>query len=205
MAINQDPIELLKNAREGDRGAWEALIDSSRDALEVHIRRRLGNHLRQRVDREDVFQETMTHALRSVGNCYASDYKSFLRWLKGVSEHVILNLARRQRGDKILYVEHDAPTGEPTPSKGLRRDERWARLQKALDSLSPDHRKAIQLVRIEGLKVKEAAAQMNLTPRAVMRMIGSALKKLQDDFGDTESLSLPKGRMFVDGEGSDDN
>ncbi len=80
MAINQDPIELLKNAREGDRGAWEALIDSSRDALEVHIRRRLGNHLRQRVDREDVFQETMTHALRSVGNCYASDYKSFLRW-----------------------------------------------------------------------------------------------------------------------------
>ena len=204
MTIDHDPLELLKSAREGDQGAWETLIDSSRSALEAHIRRRLGRHLRQELEPEDVFQETVAQALKSKGGCRAHDQRSFLGWVKGISEHVILNLARRQRSNKILFVEHDSPSDEPTPSKGLRRDERWDRLQAALDSLSPDHRKAVQLVRIEGLKIKEAAAEMSLSPRAVTHLVGKALKTLQDTIGDTESLTLPRRRMLLDGEENDD-
>ena len=97
MTMDHDPLELLKSAREGDQGAWETLIDSSQSALEAHIRRRLGRHLRQEFAPEDVFQETVAEALESMGGCRALDDRSFLSWLKGISEHVILNPARRQR------------------------------------------------------------------------------------------------------------
>lgn len=190
-------VERLKSARSGDRGAFEAMIEASRGALEDHIRRRLGNHLRPIVDQQDLFQETMAQALKSIRDCRADDEKSFLRWLKGIAENLILNLARRRRSDRILYVPQDAPAAEPTPSQGLRRDERWTRLEEALNTLSPEQRRAVQLVRIDGLKVKDAAAEMNLTARAVSRLLGRALKNLQDVFGETGSFSLPNGRRFV--------
>ncbi len=68
-----------------------------------------------------------------------------------------------------------------------------SRFQDALERLPPDYRTAIRLVRLEGLKIHEAAAQMNRTPNAVMHLLGRALKQLQDSLGDTESLNLPRG------------
>jgi RNA polymerase sigma factor (sigma-70 family) len=174
------------------------LIERARSALGAHIRRRLGSHLRQEIESGDVFQETIAQALESIGGCRARDEKSFLRWLKSASEHVILNLARRQRSSRILYLEHDAPADDPTPSRRLRRDERWDRLQNALSGLRADRRKAVQLVRIEGLKIKEAAAEMGLSPRAVVHLVGRALEQLHSTLGETESLTLPRRRIDLD-------
>ncbi|MCZ6796204.1 MAG: sigma-70 family RNA polymerase sigma factor [Planctomycetota bacterium] len=203
MEDHQHIEQTLQKARDGDRNACVALVASCRTRLEAHIRMRVGDHVRQDVSLDDVYQEAVTQALGSMVHCRANDEASFLRWLKGIAEHVILTLARRQRGDKLLYVDHDASAREPTPSKVVRREERLDRLRDALDSLSPDYRTVVYLVRIEGLKIKEAAERMNRTPKAVMHLLGRALKKLKDTFGDTESLSLPPRGLMNGGSGHD--
>lgn len=183
----------IRGAREGDRESFDSLIGDSRSALKAHAERRIGSYLRGRVDPEDVLQETYVRAWRSIAGFRGKDSAAFLGWLKGIAEHVILDLIGRHKRKDILYVEEvrDSPHHEPSPSKGLRREERFSRLQKALDSLSPEHREVITLVRIEGLKIKEAAGRMNRTPNAAMKLLIRALKQLKDTFGDTESLHLP--------------
>ena len=76
-------------------------------------------------------------------------------------------------------------------SKAMRRDERFDRLQAAIDALSPQYRQVLLLVRIEKLSIKEAARRLEKTPNAVSRMVLRASRKLKVIFGDTESLGLP--------------
>lgn len=104
---------------------------------------------------------------------------------------MVLNIARRQRINSVLYVEFDKPSTSPTPSKVMRRKERFDRLEEAFNNLSPDYREAMSLVRIQGLQISEAAARMNRTPQAVKHLLIRAIKKLREALGNTESLSLP--------------
>ncbi len=61
----------------------------------------------------------------------------------------------------------------------------------ALAQLTPDQRQAIQLSRIDGLKIREIAERMEKTPDAVQQLIARGLRSLRRHFGDTESLHLP--------------
>jgi RNA polymerase sigma factor (sigma-70 family) len=79
-------------------------------------------------------------------------------------------MASQERRDQVIYVEKDAPDGSPSPSKEMRRGERLDRLEAALRELNPDYRTAIQLVRIDGLPVKEAARRMKRTQKSVMHL-----------------------------------
>ncbi|MBI4586114.1 MAG: sigma-70 family RNA polymerase sigma factor [Planctomycetes bacterium] len=182
---------LVEKAQGGQREAFDELYRLCREKLEHHVQTRLGRHLRSKVDAEDVLQEAFVQAWKSIGRLEWAGEGAFFQWLKGIAEHAILNLANRGQTPKLFFLEHDLPASQPSPSRALRRGERFDRLQEALDSLSPDYREAVHLVRIEGLKIKEAAERMNRTPKAVMHLLERALKKLKDSFGDTESLGLP--------------
>ena len=195
MATRRDIQELIEKAQRGDRDTFRLLIAECREALETYARKRIGAHLRTEVEVDDVIQETYAQALTSIDRFQWAGEGSFLRWLRGIAEHAILNLARRQRSDPILFVEHDKPCAGPSPSQSVRRGERLDRLQEALDSLPPDYREAVLLVRIEGVQIKEAAKRMKRTPKAVKHLLARALGHLKDAFGDTESLNLPPGNL----------
>ena len=64
-------------------------------------------------------------------------------------------------------------------------------MEKALESLSDDHRQVVTLARLEGLKVKEIAKRMDRSPDAVKKLLARALMHLKESFGDTESFHLP--------------
>ena len=196
MVERHDLESLVTKAQEGDRPAFDAAVATCRDKLESFVRSRVGGHLRQEVEVEDVLQETYVQALTSISRFHWTGSESLLRWLNGIAQHVILSSARGQQKQKgrVLYVEQELSNHDPTPSKAMRREERSDRLRDALNTLNPDHREAICLVRIEGLRVKEAAKRMNRTPKAVMHLLARGLKELRDSFGDTESLNLsPEG------------
>jgi RNA polymerase sigma factor (sigma-70 family) len=74
----------------------------------------------------------------------------------------------------------------------MRRRERSARLEEAIASLTPDHRRVVELCRIEGLAVKEVAERMGRSPNAVSMLLLRALRELKTRFGRTESLTLPR-------------
>jgi RNA polymerase sigma-70 factor (ECF subfamily) len=192
--------ELIERSREGDRSAFDLLIDRVRPRLRSLIEARLGQALRGQVDPEDLVQEVTLKALESLGSFHDQGEGSFLRWLGGIAEHRILDLVDPRRKRPHVGIEGDVRASGPTSSKVLRREERFHRLEAAFDRLSPEHREVIVLARIEGLSREEIARKMNRSPGAVGQLLWRALKCLKATFGDTESLHLPP-RSLAQGEG----
>ncbi len=186
--------ELIDRARKGDRNAFDELTKRFstrlRESVEKWSRFRLGN----RVDADDVLQETFLRAYRSLERFEAPDRnneESFLRWICGIAKRALGDLTR-----KTAYRENPAASiervaGDPSQSRVQRREERLERLQRALDQLPPDYRRVLILSRLEGLSAQEIADRMGRTPNAVYHLIVRALQLLREQFGDTESLHLP--------------
>lgn len=188
-ASNQD---LIRNAQSGLPSAQAILIERHQAPLRDHVGARIGSHLKTRVDVEDVLQETFAKAIQLLSTFQWQGEGSFLRWLKAIAVNEILRLAKRERRRDFISIETVAePDGGSSPSHGLRREERFDRLQSALDGLSPEHREVIVLARIKGLRLAEVGERMGRTPNAVAQLLTRALERLKDAFGDTESLSLP--------------
>ena len=195
-----DLAELVGNAQLGDRAAFDCLVARTRDDLRATIGARIGNHLRGSVEIEDILQETYMRALQAIGNFRYHGPQSFLQWLRSIAEHALLEGAKRQRRDPILQIDREAQASDVSPSRDARRAERFARLQRALDELSEDHRQVVYLARIEGLKIREIAARMNRSPSAIGNLLLRAMKQLKTSFGDTESLHLPDGASWREDE-----
>lgn len=192
MEASRGAEELIRDAVGGDGRALETLLTRVRDRLDRHVRLRVGPHLREWIEPGDILQETFASALKSIGQFKGADEDAFLRWLKGIAEHVILMSARSHRCRHLLFMDtEEVAFGAVSPSRGLRRAERFDRLKRALDSLSPEYREVIVLARLRGLKAKEIAERMGRSANAVALLLSRALTKLKEVFGDTESLSLP--------------
>ena len=199
----RDSETLLVRAKGGDTEALHALVSPSREKLFAWIAGRLGPRLRAKVEAEDLLQETFVWALRSIQKLDWRGRDAFEQGLFSIAKHVILKEAARHERRPELVLECE-PTGDGTsPSRALRRDERFDRFQDALDGLSPEHRQVIDLARIQGVPVKEIAVRMHRSPDAISQLLVRALKKLRETVGDTESLSLPD-RALDFGKGTSD-
>jgi len=195
MAVHGSELELVEKAQAGDAQAFGDLVEMHRGRLQSFVERRLGNRLRERVEVEDVVQETLLKAWEAIATFRWEGEGSFRRWLCGIVENVILHQVRLSlRGEK-LSIEGEPAAALDSPSKALRKEERFERLEEALRKLSPEHGEVIRLVRLEGLPVKEVARRMHRTPGAVAQLLWRAMQKLKATFGETESLSLPPRRL----------
>jgi RNA polymerase sigma-70 factor (subfamily 1) len=202
--------ELLRRAQEGDLHAFQDLLVAHRGLLEAWIHVRLGPELRRQIEVDDVFQEACLQALLSIRRFEGAEAAAFVRWMRGIAENVIRNMARHFRADKrgggepLLSLEGcrgDSSatavlpaSSAPSPSEVLRRAERFERLEQALASLSEDHRRVIILARLEGLPIKEIARRMERSVDAVSMLLLRALRALRTYFGSTDSCSLPAER-----------
>lgn len=196
MSTSDQNRELLERARGRDRGAFEQLFASHADRLEYYVRLRLGDRIRQRVEVDDVLQEVALRAYRSLDRFRLEKEGSLLGWLKGIAEHVILEVVSAGRRDRAVPLSEDTPEdSRPSQATVLRRDERFNRLQDAFDSLAPDHRKVILLARLERLPLDVVAERMGRSPTAVKQLLWRALKKLRANFGETKSFHLPDRRL----------
>ncbi len=190
MALRDSTETLVSRAKGGDRAAFDALLERFHERLRVFVDSRLGERLRRRIGVEDILQEVSIRALQSLGRFSWKDEQSFHAWLRGIAEHVILHAAQKHRRE-VAPIESAPPAGDPSPSRTLRREERFERLQDALLSLSADHQEVIRLARLERLRIAEIAKRMQRSEDAVHQLLARALRKLKASFGDTESLHLP--------------
>jgi RNA polymerase sigma-70 factor (ECF subfamily) len=200
----ETPIrELVEKARAGDRAAFDDLVRRFEERLRDQVRSRMGSRLRARTTPEDLVQDAFAVAFETIGKFTWRGEESFYRWLGSIAEHLIWSLSQKKAWGEISLTREIAGSG-PSPSAHVRRDERFERLEKALESLSADHRRVVTLARLEGLKVKEIAARMGRSPAAVKKLLARALLRLRESFGDTESLHLPDRRLPSSGEADDE-
>ena len=192
MESKQNTSSLIQKARAGDREAFNRLVRQYEGPLETAVRKRIGGYLRQKIEVEDVLQETYLKAWQSLASFEDRGEDSFCFWLKGIAENLLLYWARQYQRRDQLQLDGDVTGTDTSPSDRLVREERFDRLQEALTGLSPEHREVILLARVQGLSMKEIAERLGKTPEAVKPLLWRALQKLRISFGDTESFHLPK-------------
>jgi RNA polymerase sigma-70 factor (ECF subfamily) len=195
----QRAADLFARARGGEREAFDALIEMTRDPLRAAVGQRMGARLRKTLEVDDVLQETYVRALQAFSGIRWQGLAGFQRWLAAIAEHLIIDSARREKRYPKLELPQHLPGEGVSQSKHLRRDERFQRLKASLSKLSEDHREVILLSRIEGLKTEEVARRMNRSVTAVRNLLLRALKELKSSFGETESLSLPERSLEEEG------
>ncbi len=187
-----DSRALVNSAQNGDREAFEKLVLKNGDRIRALVASRLNAHLVLGVDADDVYQETLLRAFQSIKKFAWQGEDSLLRWMGGIAENVILELARRRARERTTSFEAHLPAQVVTASRATRRAERFERLEDSLEKLSPEHREVILLTRIQGLTFEAVAQKMGRSPDAVKQLFYRALKQLKSTFGDTESLHLPE-------------
>ena len=184
--------ELIERAQGGDRDAFERLFERYREELDRFIASRLGETLKSRTEISDICQEVFLKAFRSLSTFTWQGERSFFRWLAGIANNLILHLARRGRFSERVALQADVPGPGTSPSRHLRREERFDRLEEALRTLSPDHQQVILLTRIQGVPIEEVARRMGRSPKATRQLLWRALQSLRHLFGETGSLHLPE-------------
>jgi RNA polymerase sigma-70 factor (ECF subfamily) len=194
VAMQDDNLSLwrIEKAKGGDAAAFGELFSEHRARLCGLIRSRIGARLRGVVEVDDVLQETFARAFQSMKQFEWKGEGSFLRWLGGIAENILRKSASARARRTPLHLNQDVADTGVSPSRAARRGERFDRLQKALDKLTPEQREVLRLARLEGLKLKEVAARTNRSVEAVQQLMLRGLRQLRKHFGETESLHLPE-------------
>ncbi len=90
MVACQPSQMLFEKAQAGDRDAFQELVGRFSERLRNQIRARMGRRLRERLELDDLHQETLLRALKSIGRVTWDGEERFYRWLSSIAEHLIL-------------------------------------------------------------------------------------------------------------------
>lgn len=171
---------LWARARRGDSAALGLLVERHRETLLERIRWMLGDEARRRLESVDLLQGVFTELVARAAELDLADEHALLRWMTAVARNDIRDEAcrRRERALASLSGSFCAESPGRSPASEAGRNEELLGLIEALECLSADHRRVIELRDLEGLAFEEvgramarsaAAAQM-LHARAKLRL-----------------------------------
>jgi len=197
----------IEKAQMGDPEAFGLLVARYEERVRAQIRPRLGSRLARKVDVDDIAQEAFLEAFRQIRGFEWKGEAAFVSWLSVIARRALHRELRRltcEKRDMDLeeslgdLPEDEDPAGDGiTPSKILRRSERFERLQKALGELEEEYRRVIFLAHFRRLPTREIAARIGRSPNAASKLLLRAHLKLRELFGDTGSLGLGDGHVEV--------
>lgn len=196
MADTRSTEQLVEQARDGDREAFDELCQAFDARLRSSVASWTRYQLGPAIPVDDVVQETLVRAFGALQRFEWQGEDSFFRWLCGIAKRALGQLAKSELRARAAGELPEAPAGSgSSQGKALRREERFDRLEAAVQKLRPEYREVILLSRIDGLKAAEIGARMGRSANAVRHLLVRALRELRTTFGDTESLSLPPRKL----------
>jgi RNA polymerase sigma-70 factor (ECF subfamily) len=150
--------ELMVKVQQGDKAAYEQLLNELGPVLLGYVRKRVFN--REIV--QDVYQEVLL-TFHKARHSYETD-RPFGPWLFTVARNSMLDaLAKNRRFvEREIAVEQLPETGTVEMDGSLGDD-----LDQALKALPPLNREAIELLKLKGLSLEEAAARLKITVSAL--------------------------------------
>jgi RNA polymerase sigma-70 factor (ECF subfamily) len=181
----QNDGALVERALAGDQSAFRELYD----LYHKQIYRLAGSMTGPVEDVHDIVQEAFVRAFRSLDKFKGQS--SFYTWLYRIAINVTTDYRRRQARRRQQFSDRPledidrgasqiaAPERE-NPEADLYRAELSDLVDKALETLSEDHRKVIVLREINGLSYQEIAEITGTTLGTVMSRIHYGRKKLAE-------------------------
>ncbi|MCZ7649878.1 MAG: RNA polymerase sigma factor [Thermoanaerobaculia bacterium] len=176
----RDDAELMARIREGDRGAFAALVDRYKDSLVSTLARLTGSRDRA----EDLAQETFLRLFRG-----AARYVEQGR-LRPFLFRIAVNLARgeerRRRRRALLLpfapgaVEAEIPSPEPGGEEDLLARESREQVARAVAELPLRFRLPLVLHEIEGLPYEETAAACGVPVGTAKSRVARARARLRE-------------------------
>lgn len=190
-----DEARWVRDARAGDRAAFERLFDRFLPRVRLMAAFGLGARMRSRIEVDDAVQEVFAEAWRAIGSFDPDRDGSFLGWLREIARHRFLALADRELGREKRDPRRESRLPEDTaaaaqlppatvtsPTGACLRAEAIDTLQRALSRLSDDHRRVILLRCIEERPAAEVAREMGRTENAASVLLFRALARLREAF-----------------------
>jgi len=175
--------ELLELARRGDTQAFDEIVTATRSRVFALLHQILRNE----EDAMDLTQETFIKAWRSLGKF--DGRHPLATWLHRIATNAAIDLIRRRQArPQCELLETDlsvdpasrtAPSAPEPPGSAMDRGDLRTILDRALATLSPEHRAVIVLREIEELSYGEIAERMKTSQGTVMSRLFYARKHLQ--------------------------
>jgi RNA polymerase sigma-70 factor (ECF subfamily) len=178
-ARDSDWAILMAHAQDGDRSAYQRLLRE----IAPYLRSLAARRHRDPSDVEDAVQDILltVHAIRHTFD----PTRPFGPWLVTIANRRFIDRLRRQgrRRDREtpLMPEHETFS---EPQANL--EERPVRLElgKAIDGLPPMQRKAVQLLKLKEMSLKEASTESGMSIAALKGNLHRAVKNLRKILGD---------------------
>ena len=174
--------DLAVRAQNGDKRAFEGLVQRYKGPLFRFVRRSIGND----DDAYDILQDSFVSAWMALGRFDRS--KSFATWLRAIALNKCRDYGRRQsvrRRFLRLIGTWDTDVAAPNEAlleqeEELRETARLSQIDRAIANLPAFYKEPLLLTTVSGLSQQEAAHQLKTTTKAIQMRIRRARKKLMD-------------------------
>jgi len=180
--------QLITLAQGGNAVAFESLILPHEGVLRSFV----FGMVRNQSDTDDVTQQTLIKAWKNIRNF--SGKCKFYTWLHRIAVNSSINLINRRKPNVSLDEEgFESPkvlTTNETADKELARKELASKIEKAVESLSPDHQTVVRQFFVLGLSHEEIAQDQKIPTGTVRSQLHYARKKLQASLSDERDAFL---------------
>ena len=162
----EDEITLVKRARHGDLGAYDALVRRYQERIYATLYHMTANH----EDANDLTQEAFIKAFQALKSFKGGS--SFYTWVYRIAVNKTINFLKQRRNrtqmsldDLDFNAEHDpdlvALISDKTPRREINLAELQEKLNAAMQKLSEPHRLVVVLHDVQGLSHEEVAKIMD--------------------------------------------
>ena len=169
---------LMAHAQDGDRSAYQRLLRE----ITPYLRSLAARRHRDPNDIEDAVQDVLltVHAIRNTFD----PTRPFGPWLVTIANRRFIDRLRRQgrrRGRETPLMPEHETFSEPQANLEERPDRH--ELEKAINELPPMQRKAVQLLKLKEMSLREAAAQSGMSIAALKVATHRAVSSLRKMLG----------------------
>ena len=176
--LNDDEEQLIDQATQGDRKAFECLVRQHQNLIYHAIRPIAGCH----AEAEDVVQETFIQVFQKLDSFRKGS--KFYTWVYRISVNIAISRKRRKRPTVSVDSVRESGGGEPadeqnSPGSQLEREERQRAVRNALQELSGEHQTIIQLREMEGKSYEEISGELKITVGTVRSRLHRARAQLE--------------------------
>ncbi len=186
-ADGQDARLMMRIREARDERALRELVERYQGPVYTMAYRMLGNA----ADAEDIAQRTFIRVWKAAPS-YEPEAR-FSTWLFTIVKNLVFNESRRRQRKPANSLEACEEQGcyagacsspEQAPDATLEQKELETIVERALDSLSPKARMAVQLRRFEGLGYEDIASVLGMTVSATKSLLFRARRELRELLAD---------------------